>query len=518
MPPDTMTRELRGASSTLPAAWRAPLATLAAVWLAVFLVTWREWLAMFGQWWNSSTYNHILFVPLILGWLVWQRRDALLKLPPEPWWPGLFLFAGALFLWLVGSVSGFDLIAQSGAVGALIAGVVTILGPRVAAGLILPLGYMLFLVPFGDELVPALQSLTAKIVIWLTEASGIPAEIEGVFIDTPVGLFEVAEACSGVKFLVAMAALGVLVAATCFRRWRSRLIFMGVALALPIVANGIRAWATIYIAQSQGIAFAEGFDHIFYGWVFFAIIMFLLLAIAWRWAERHLDDAAVDADRILKSQALARLSSYRVSLRTAFLTTMGLAIAFASWNLAASRVEAALPDQVYLPGVSGWQAADTPQSFAWQPRAGGADHRLLGRYANADGQAVDLSLAIYARQTDRAEAGAFGEGALPPDTDWRRAGQGEGTDTYASEDLFALGRYRRLAQTSYYHGPLLTGSALRLKLATMRDRLLLRSAPTATLILSAEEGQGRPAAELLADFRRAVGNERVWMDDILQSR
>ncbi|WP_240957070.1 exosortase A [Pseudopontixanthobacter vadosimaris] len=502
----------------LPAAWRAPLATLAAVWLAVFLVTWREWLAMFGQWWNSSTYNHILFVPLILAWLVWHRREELLKLPPEPWWPGLFPFAGALFVWLVGSVSGFDLFAQSGAVGALIIGVMVILGPRIAAGLALPLGYMLFLIPFGDELVPALQMVTAEIVIWLTEASGIPAEIEGVFIDTPVGLFEVAEACSGVKFLVAMTALGVLVAATCFRRWRSRLLFMAVALSLPIVANGIRAWATIYIAQSQGIAFAEGFDHIFYGWVFFAIIMFLLLAIAWRWAERHPDDAAIDPEHIMESQTLARMAEYRISLRAALLGSLVVVLAFVGWNLAALRVEAALPDQVYLPGVKGWQAARTPQGLAWQPRAGGADHRLLGRYANVQGQAVDVSLAIYAKQTDKADAAAFGEGALPPDTPWRWVGQGEGTGTYGSENLFALGRYRRLAQTSYYREPLLTGSALRLKLATMRDRLLLRPNPTATLILSAEERQGRPAAELLADFRRAIGSEGAWMDGILQSR
>nr|WP_232366585.1 exosortase A [Alteripontixanthobacter muriae] len=502
----------------LPAAWRAPLATLAGVWLVTFLVTWREWLAMFAQWWNSSTYNHILFVPFILAWLVWHRREQLLKLPPEPWWPGVFGFGGALFLWLVGSVSGFNLAGQSGAVCTLIAGVIVVLGPQVAAGLILPLAYMLFLVPFGDELVPPLQSVTAEIVIWLTEASGIPAEIEGVFIDTPVGLFEVAEACSGVKFLVAMAALGVLVAATCFQRWRSRLIFMSVALALPIIANGIRAWATIYIAQSQGIAFAEGFDHIFYGWVFFALIMFLLLAIAWRWAERHPDDAAIDAGRILASPALSRLSEYRFSLRTALLTSLAALFAFAAWNLAASRVEAALPEQVYLPGVFGWQAARSPQELDWQPRASGADHRLLGRYANAAGQTVDVSLAVYARQADKAEAGAFGDGALPPDTPWRWVGQSAGADGYTSDTLFALGRHRRLAQTSYYHGSLLTGSVLQLKLATMRDRLLLQSVPTATLILSAEEGQGRPVAELLAEFRRSIGDEMAWIDGILESR
>jgi len=83
---------------------------------------------------------------------------------------------------------------------------------------------MLFLVPFGDELVPTLQMITADLTIALVHLSGIPAVIDGVFIDTPIGLFEVAEACSGVKFLVAMVALGSLAAHVCFASWWRRAV------------------------------------------------------------------------------------------------------------------------------------------------------------------------------------------------------------------------------------------------------------------------------------------------------
>ena len=131
-------------------------------------------------------------------------------------------------------------------------------GPRVAAGVLFPLAYMAFLVPFGDEIVPMLQTITATMAIELTQMSGVPAEIDGVFIDTPAGLFEVAEACSGVKFLVAMVALGTLVAHLCFRSWKRRALFMAAAVVVPVLANGVRAWGTIYIAHSQGIEFAAG--------------------------------------------------------------------------------------------------------------------------------------------------------------------------------------------------------------------------------------------------------------------
>ena len=67
--------------------------------------------------------------------------------------------------------------------------------------LLFPLAFAVFLVPFGEEIVPPLQMLTAEIVIALTHLSGIEAHIDGVFIDTPAGLFEVAAACAGVQFV-----------------------------------------------------------------------------------------------------------------------------------------------------------------------------------------------------------------------------------------------------------------------------------------------------------------------------
>src|SRR3546814_18598528 len=96
------------------------------------------------------------------------------------------------------------------------------LGVRVSAGLLFPLAYLVFLVPAGEELVNVLQTITAGITVGLTHLSGIPAKIAGVFIDTPAGLFEVAEACSGVKLLIAMTAFGVWVAQFRFGGWRRR--------------------------------------------------------------------------------------------------------------------------------------------------------------------------------------------------------------------------------------------------------------------------------------------------------
>ena len=301
----------------LPLSWRVPLLHLGLAWLGLGALFLADWSAMTHQWWNASTYNHILLVPPILAWLVGIRAPALAKLAPHAWWPGLGLLAAGLLAWLVGTATGVNLVSQLGAVVVLQAAVVTLLGPRVAAGLLFPLGYMLFLVPFGDEIVPMLQAITAKLAVGLTHASGVPAQVEGVFIDTPAGLFEVAEACSGVKFLVAMVALGSLAAHLGFKGWKRRAVFMAAAIVVPVLANGVRAWGTIYIAQSQGIAFAAGFDHIVYGWIFFVVVMGVLLAAAWRFFDRAPDDPLVDAAALEASPALSRASRYRIGGRTA---------------------------------------------------------------------------------------------------------------------------------------------------------------------------------------------------------
>nr|WP_166176294.1 exosortase A [Altererythrobacter segetis] len=296
----------------VPPAWRTPLLQLALACAALALLTRTDWSEMARQWWNSSTCNHVLLIPPILAWLVHLRWPELAKLRPQAWWPGLAWLAAGLSTWALGTAASVNLIAQLGTVMLMQSAVATLLGPRIVAGLLFPLAYMIFLVPFGEEIVPPLQAITAKMAVALTQASGVPASIAGVFIDTPVGRFEVAEACSGVKFLVAMIALGTLVAHLCFRSWKRRAVFMAACAVVPVLANGVRAWGTIYVAQSRGVEFAAGFDHVVYGWFFFALVMTGLLAVSWRYFDRAANDRLVDVEALEASPLLNRLARCRI--------------------------------------------------------------------------------------------------------------------------------------------------------------------------------------------------------------
>ena len=290
----------------MPSPWRTALGLLGLASAALILLAAREWAEMLHQWWNIDTYNHLLLMPPILAWLVLLKSDELAQIAPRSYAPGLVLVLAALGLWSAGRTLGINLLAHAGAVGMVQGAVVTVLGLRASLLLALPLAMAAFLVPFGDEIIPPLQSITADIAVTLTHWSGVPARIEGLHIDTPAGLFIVAEACSGVKFLIAMVTLGVLVCFTRFVSWRRRAAFMAMCVIVPVLANGVRAWATIYVAQFIGAERATGFDHIIYGWVFFALIIAAVLGAAWRFLEREPETYGWRAADLAPIPALAR--------------------------------------------------------------------------------------------------------------------------------------------------------------------------------------------------------------------
>jgi len=489
----------------IPTIWRRPIGQLALAWGAVALVLRHDLGAMAGQWWDSSTYNHVLLIPFILGWLVALRWPRLSTLTPEPWRGGLVLFALAALGWVLGSMAELAQLRELALVLMLQAAVAAVLGLRVSMGLLFPLGYMLFLVPAGDELIPLLQTMTARITTALLALSQIPAKIDGVFIETPGGYFKVAEACSGVKFLIAMIAYGALVAHVCFRSPKRRAVFMLACLITPVVANGVRAWGTIAIAQVAGIKFAAGFDHVFYGWIFFAVVMGLVMAAGWRWFDRAVDDPMIDAEALARSPVVARLSGKSLPPRHVVGAIAGVLAVALGWTTFAAGATARLPAQIDLPQVSGWHRVAYTPRYPWLPLFAGADHRLLGSYADQQGHEVDVAYALYAGQGEGRKADGFGQGAVPLGSKWAWSRTGPVIAGQSSMRIEAPGPTDRLALTWYRHGGTVTTSRPRLKLALLADRLLLRARPTATLIVSAEEGGAKPAGQSLEIFLNAAG-------------
>ena len=490
-------------------AWRRHGAALAIVAAAIMLLFRADLADLARLWWTSTTYSHCLFVAPVTAWLVRQRRRELAVLIPVAWWPGLTIVAAGAFGWLFGDAGGVALARHLGLTVMLQGTAVTLLGPNVARGLLFPLGYLLFLVPFGQELEPPLQRVTVALVMPLLELVGVPARVDGVLIHAGRYWFEVAEACSGSKFVLAMLAFGVLVAGTCFWSWRRRSTFLVACVVVPVLANGVRAFATIWAANLTSVEAAAGFDHIVYGWVFFAAVMAGVLALGWRWFDRAPDDPAFDPAR------LAGPVRHRLDLFPAALLIGAVAAVAPAWSAAIAGRAAPSPNHIDLPSIPGWARAPLGTTAPWRPHYPSADHTLFGRYADGYGRAVDVAVALYARQQEGRELVAFGVGPLREGDRWVRVADGAPIAGASTMRIVAPGPVERVVATWYLVGNVTTADPRRVKFETARARLLGGRQRAVALHLSAEEPDARAA---IARFAAMLGPVGPAIDRVAEPR
>lgn len=475
--------------------WPRHLLSMAITQTIILLAFHRDAIHLVNQW-NSSTFAHCWLIPPIIGWLVWTRRVELAKLQPQAWWPGLIWIAAGAFVWLLGDAASVALFRHTGLILMLQGLVPTLLGPQIVRGLAFPIFYALFLIPFGEELIPPMQLVTADMAMFLLRITGIPAFIDGIFITTPGGHFAVAEACSGVKFLVAMAALSVLVAHLCFRTWQRRALFVAFALVVPVLANGFRAYSTIWMAEAWGTEFAVGADHLIYGWVFFGVVMALIYWIASPWFDRAADDKAID---VACFSVNARKPA---NLAPAALIALLLAATPLTWN----QLQAANSDPMppfTAPTVTGWTAvAGTAPD--WRARFDGADQRGDGLMRDSAGHVIDITLVGYARQGEGRELVGFGQGAVDPDSDWK---WGQGLDPIgpARVDRIADGDIVRDVLTAYIIGGEVTSNPRTVKWRTLTARFTGSDQRAYALLLSAQPSAGQSGRDRIAAFVEAAG-------------
>lgn len=481
-------------------AWRTHLLALALVVTAILLAFWSDAAAIVGIWTDDSTFNHCFLILPLIGWLVAQRLPELRQLTPATWAPGLLLVGAGAFGWLLGDASGVNFARQLGLLFMLQGAVIAILGRAVARGLAFPLFYALFLVPFGEELVPAMQTLTARLAAVLLALTSIPAHLEGIFITTADGYFEVAEACAGAKFLIAMLAFGALVANVCYRSWRRRIAFLAVATLIPILANGVRAWGTIYIAEQTSLNFAESFDHVIYGGIFFAVVIAIILGIGWRFFDRGVSDPWFDP------QALQPVPPRGSRPQLIAGVTLAVAAAAPLWSMAvAARNTGEVPGAIALPDVAGWQRIAASGGIPWAPHYVGADRMAQARYRDGQGREVDLAIAVFARQSEGHQLVGFGQGAVTPLGRWAWTADGPAPPDGRAERIASHGVARDVV--SFYRvGDVLTGSQMGVKLETLKVRLLGGPPRAVAVMVSAQapaaEASARPAID---DFLRALG-------------
>ena len=241
-----------------------------------------------------ADWGHTLIVPFISGYFVYLRKDELLAKPFTANWLGLpvVVLGVAFYVASTFGPSWFVLHhnARGLSIGITLLGLsLQLLGWRETRIMLFPLAYW---VVFGQTVSDRLlQVVTQSMQDWsalgafgLLKLFGVDVERGGnvitVFVNGEPNQLNVAEACSGMRMLVAFLALGVAIAYTGLSvSWqRAALVLSGVPVAIGV--NVLRVF-TLGILSLWDANFASGDFHSFVGLVWLVPALMLYLGIMW---------------------------------------------------------------------------------------------------------------------------------------------------------------------------------------------------------------------------------------------
>src|ERR1700692_1343451 len=265
--------------------WRSSwgLTLLAAV--IGLLSLWPFWdglSQMWGWWIDSPEYSHGLLIPPVAAFLIWQQKDRLERVPfTGSWWGvALVLLGGAVLI--AGQLGTVFTIVQYAYVITLCGLILSFLGWPAFRLIAIPLLILLFMIPLPQfvlaNLSTKLQLLSSQIGVSVMRLFGISVFLEGNVIDLGGYKLQVAEACSGLRYLFPLMTLGFLMAY--FYKgalWKRIVLFLS-SIPITVFMNSLRVGIIGVTVDRWGAEMGEGFLHEFQGWAIFMVSAALMLA------------------------------------------------------------------------------------------------------------------------------------------------------------------------------------------------------------------------------------------------
>src|SRR5580698_3974502 len=252
-------------------------------------VLWR----LVRQWDSDPDMGHGFFVPLVVGFILWQKREELQALPVAPnWWGLAVVLYGGLQLSI--ATLGAELFLARTAFIVSVVGIVLLLGGTAwVRALAFPLFLLLFMVPIPtvvyNSITFPLQLLASRVSTQALDLMQIPVLREGNVLELAEQKLSVVEACSGIRSLLSLTFLSLVYSYFFESKIWMRTLLFAATIPIAIVANASRVTLTGVLTEYKP-ELAEGFFHTASGWVIFmvALAILILLHQILNWAYRLL--------------------------------------------------------------------------------------------------------------------------------------------------------------------------------------------------------------------------------------
>jgi len=258
-------------------AWTLLLVLMTAA--LVYLMFSQAIVSMIGQW-GLEEFSHGYLIPLIALFLVWQRRAQLQTMEFGGAWSGCAVVAAGVELEVLGRLADQYALQQLALLIVVTGVVLALAGWRALRVLAPALGVLVFMIPLPAPALAALSSdlqvACARLGVYLIRSGGLSVYLEGNVIDMGRYALQVADACSGLRYLLPMATVGYLMAC-CYRSplWRRALLVMS-TVPLTVAMNSVRIAAIAFLVNRWGVGLAKGLAHQVEGWLVFMACIALL--------------------------------------------------------------------------------------------------------------------------------------------------------------------------------------------------------------------------------------------------
>jgi exosortase len=232
------------------------------------------------QWANDENMGHGFFVPLVAGFIIWQRRNKLAALPLKTNRWGLVLVIWAALQAIVATLGAELFTARLAFVIAIWGVILYIGGTAWIRALAFPLLLLLFMIPIPAivyaQLTLRLQMLASELGEIMIGWMGIPVLRAGNTLQLPSQTLDIAEACSGIRSLLSLGFLSLVYAYFTDKRVWMRWVLLLATIPIAIGANGIRVALTGLLSEVN-TKLAQGAFHETEGYIVFVVALAALI-------------------------------------------------------------------------------------------------------------------------------------------------------------------------------------------------------------------------------------------------
>jgi exosortase A len=481
---------------------RGPLfvAAILAAFAGIFWPTVRELVGL-----GTRDDGRLALVGCAFLAIVWSQRAELARLPVRPFWPGLFGLVLLALVWLAGELALVRFLTDAAVIAMIPVTVLAVLGLRWVGAMAFPLGFLVLAIPFERPIVPALANWAAEFTIMGLRAFGVPVVREGAYFAIPTGNWSVADACSGIDYLMSCLMLGVLFAWALFRSPRKRIIFVAGVLVIGIVGNWLRAFLTVMIAHLSENRLLRD-DHSTFGWVLYAVLLLVYCGIGWRFRDAEPGGEPVPPATPSGEEASARRSLAFAAAALAVLALAPLVSTALARNPSVRAIEVA-----DIAPQRGWVRIAQP-AVEWTPELNNPYRRRVQSFEK-DGHRIDVFTGIFRGESRDSKLVSWLNRLVDSDQhDWALSERGVAATAFAGRSLdvatgVIVGRGGRLlAWHWYWVDGVATASGPRAKIALVLARLRGEDDSSAWVAIYTEaNGSPETASSTLEAFMREMG-------------